>query len=37
MEDPKPITPTESKKRDFPINIGNDNCIFSIVLSTENI
>ena len=37
MEAPKPITPTESKKRDFPISIGNDNCIFSIVLSTENI
>jgi len=37
MEAPKPITPSQTKKRDFPISIGNDNCIFSIIFSSDNI
>ena len=37
MEAPKPITPSQSKKREFPISIGNDNCIFSIAFSSEKI
>ena len=37
MEAPKPITPSQSKKREFPIIIGNDNCIFSIAFSCEKI
>ena len=37
MEAPKPITPSQSKKREFPISIGNNNCIFSINYSSEKI
>jgi predicted RNase H-like nuclease (RuvC/YqgF family) len=37
MEAAKPITPSETKRNEFPISIGSDQCIFSIIFSGETI
>ena len=37
MEAAKPITPSETKRKEFPISIGSDQCIFSIIFSGETI
>ena len=37
MEAAKPITPSETKRNEFPISIGSDQYIFSIIFSGETI
>ena len=37
MEAPKPITPSSSKKKEFPVSIGNINYILSFLYSGEQI